>query len=97
MTSSSFRASSERAWISPPAASTSFTSGASLSPLRRPAKIEKPSAANFFAISEPMKSPAPITAAVAFRMGKVTSSGESIDWGGGYSSKIELSNSDAEC
>jgi hypothetical protein len=38
-----------------------------LSALRRPAKIVNPSAANFFAIAEPMKSPAPITAAVAFR------------------------------
>ncbi len=46
----------------------SATSGASLSALRRPAKIVKPSAANFLAIAEPMKSPAPITAAVAFRL-----------------------------
>jgi hypothetical protein len=35
--------------------------------LRRPAKIVKSSAANFWAIAEPMKSPAPITAAVALR------------------------------
>src|ERR1700687_4045658 len=35
MISSSLRASSERAWISPPAASISFTSGSSLAPLRR--------------------------------------------------------------
>jgi hypothetical protein len=52
--SSSLRASSERAKILPPAASTSCTSGASLSPLRRPAKIVKPSAANFFAIAAPI-------------------------------------------
>src|SRR5262245_37504978 len=64
--SSSFRASSERAWISPPAASISLTRGASFSPLRRPAKMVKPSAANFLAISPPMKSPAPITATVLF-------------------------------
>ena len=51
----------------PPAASISATSGASLSPLRRPAKTVKPSAANFLAIAAPMKSPAPITAAVALR------------------------------
>ena len=64
--SSSLRASSERAWISPPAASISLTSGASLSPLRRPAKTVKPSEANFLAISPPIKSPAPITATVVF-------------------------------
>src|SRR5262249_45653566 len=67
MISSSLRASSERAWISPPAFSISFTSGSSLAPSRRPAKIVKPSAANFLAISPPIKSPAPITAAVALR------------------------------
>src|SRR3954451_23978138 len=66
MISSSLRASSERAWISPPAASISLTNGATLSPLRRPAKTAKPSEANFLAISPPMKSPAPITATVAF-------------------------------
>ena len=54
----------------PPASSISATSGASLSPLRRPAKTVKPSAANFFAIAAPMKSPAPITAAVALRLVK---------------------------
>jgi hypothetical protein len=52
--SSSFRASSERPKMVPPAASTSFTSGSSFSPLRRPANTVKPSAANFFAISAPM-------------------------------------------
>src|ERR1700730_18623533 len=64
--SSSLRASSERAWISPPAASISLTSGASFSPLRRPAKMVKPSEANFLTISAPIKSPAPITATVPF-------------------------------
>src|SRR5712671_6557741 len=66
MISSSLRASSERAWISPPAASISFTSGSSLAPLRRPANTVKPSEANFLAISPPIKSPAPITATVPF-------------------------------
>src|ERR1043166_2593323 len=65
--SSSLRASSERATTRPPAASISATSGASFSPLRLPANTLKPSAANFFAIAAPMKSPAPITAAVACR------------------------------
>jgi len=32
--------------------------------------MAKPSAANFFAIAEPMKSPTPITAAVALRLVK---------------------------
>src|SRR5450755_4152430 len=54
MISSSLRASSERAWISPPAASISFTSGSSLAPLRRPANTVNPSEANFLAISPPM-------------------------------------------
>jgi hypothetical protein len=54
MISSSFRASSERAWISPSAASISFTSGSSFAPLRRPANTVNPSDANFFAISPPM-------------------------------------------
>jgi hypothetical protein len=66
MISSSLRASSERAWISPPAASISLTSGSSLAPLRRPAKMVKPSEANYLAISPPIKSPAPITATVLF-------------------------------
>ena len=66
MISSSLRASSERAWISPPAASISLTSGSSLAPLRRPAKTVNPSEANFLAISPPIKSPAPMTATVAF-------------------------------
>ena len=44
----------ERAEILPLFASTSATSGASLSPCRRPAKTVKPSAANFFAIAPPM-------------------------------------------
>jgi DNA-binding transcriptional regulator YiaG len=48
------RASSERAAMVPPASSMSFTSGASFSPLRRPAKIENPSLANFLAISAPI-------------------------------------------
>src|SRR5216684_7960124 len=74
--SSSLRASSERAWISPPAASISFTSGSSLAPLRRPAKIVKPSEANFLAISPPMKSPAPMTATVAFFFCTVASKGK---------------------
>jgi len=52
--SSSFRASSERAKMVPPAASTSLTSGSSFSPLRRPAKTVKPSAANFLTISAPI-------------------------------------------
>src|SRR5829696_8100468 len=64
--SSSLRASRERAWISPPAFSISLTSGSSLAPLRRPANTVKPSEANFLAISPPIKSPAPITATVAF-------------------------------
>src|SRR6266446_10037465 len=64
--SSSLRASSERPTIRPPAPSTSATSGASLSPCRRPAKTVKPSDANFLAMAPPIKSPAPITAAVAF-------------------------------
>jgi len=50
----SWRASSERATIDPPASSTSLTNGASLSPLRRPANTVKPSAANFLTISAPM-------------------------------------------
>src|SRR6202035_2557135 len=66
VTSSSLRASSDRAWISPPAASISLTRGASFSPLRLPAKMVKPSEANFLAISPPIKSPAPITATVLF-------------------------------
>src|SRR5689334_24254922 len=70
--SSSLRASSERPTIVPPAASTSFTSGSSFSPLRRPANTVKPSAANFLAISAPIKSPAPITAHVALRFCKVS-------------------------
>jgi hypothetical protein len=53
--SSSLRASSERPTICPPAASISATSGASFSPLRRPAKIVNPSGANFFAIAVPVK------------------------------------------
>ena len=40
---------------------------------RRPAKTVKPSAANFLAISPPMKSPAPTTAAVAFRFSMIVS------------------------
>src|SRR6267154_2047076 len=66
VTSSSLRASSIRATIDPPALSISFTSGSSLAPLRRPANTVNPSAANFLAISPPIKSPAPITATVAF-------------------------------
>src|SRR5580693_9302623 len=68
--SSSFRASSERPNTLPPAASISLTSGASFSPWRRPTKTVKPSAANFLAISPPIKSPAPTTATVAFRFSK---------------------------
>src|SRR5689334_10075316 len=68
MTSSSLRASSERGKAELPAASISFTSGPSFSPLRRPTNKVKPSAANFLAISAPMKSPAPITATVWFLM-----------------------------
>src|SRR5882724_4709820 len=64
--SSSFRASNDRPTICPPRVSTSATRAPSLSPLRRPAKTVKPSAANRLAIAAPMKSPAPITAAVAF-------------------------------
>src|SRR6478609_3186514 len=52
--------------MSPPACSISLTSGSSLAPSRRPANTVKPSEANFFAISLPIKSPAPITATVAF-------------------------------
>src|SRR5580658_3446017 len=62
----SLRASSERATMRPPRASTSLTSGASLSALRRPAYTTNPSAANLLASALPIKSPAPITAAVAF-------------------------------
>jgi hypothetical protein len=65
--SSSLRASSERPMARPPALSMSAIRGASLSPLRRPAKTVKPSAANLRAIAAPMKSPAPITATVALR------------------------------
>src|SRR5215472_14325760 len=73
-TSSSLRASSERPTMCPRAASTSATSGASLSPWRRPAKTANPSAANFLAIAVPIKSPAPITAAEAFLGSNVASS-----------------------
>jgi hypothetical protein len=57
-------------------ASISLTSGASLSPLRRPANTVNPSEPNFFAISLPMKSPAPITATVAFRFCKAVLPGQ---------------------
>src|SRR5438874_726868 len=70
MICSSLRASSERPTTRPPAASISATSGASFSPFRRPRKTVKPSEANFLAIAAPMKSPAPITATVAFLYSK---------------------------
>src|SRR5262249_41219581 len=66
MISSSLRASRGRAKADPPEASISFTRGASLLPFRRPMNTVKPSAANFLAISPPIKSPAPITATVWF-------------------------------
>src|SRR5437868_6763169 len=66
-TSSSLRASSDRATIDPPADWTSFTSGSSFAPSRRPANTVNPSDANFLAISAPIKSPAPISAQVALR------------------------------
>ena len=47
---------------------TAATKELSLSALRRPAKMVKPSAANLLAIAAPMKSPAPTTATLAFRL-----------------------------